>query len=62
MDNKNPWTGINSWREFLYDAQHPLRMLSRAYEELGKDAVIFLVLVVVILGLYAAIIITGPQQ
>jgi hypothetical protein len=27
---RNPWTGINAWKEFKYDMRHPLVFLRRA--------------------------------
>ena len=28
----NPWTGVNCWREFCYDARHPLLFVRRGWE------------------------------
>jgi hypothetical protein len=25
----NPWTGVNAWKEFLYDLRHPVDLLYR---------------------------------
>ena len=30
----NPWTGINAWKEFKYDARHPKQFLRRAWDGL----------------------------
>jgi hypothetical protein len=29
-DLRNPWHGVDAWREFKYDARHPVRMVRGA--------------------------------
>lgn len=50
---------MGEWESFWYDLLHPYEMLHRAYVELGKQAVIALVLMFVGMGLVTAIILTG---
>ncbi len=68
MHARNPWAGINAWRELLYDARHPARFLRRALDgargqnpdvpgdvRIAGIGMVVVGLLMVAVGLYAAL-------
>lgn len=62
MSRTNPYTDVDSWKEFKYDVTHPGQFLGAAYDGLrGRNNVdpMMRVLGILMVGLGVAQIVTG---